>query len=749
MTKLGADRIWDLWIEATADRPDLTPEEFARSFGSGSDRALELLSTLLAVRRGAPPPPLVGLFTPNPASGDGRPRFAGFRLDRGLGQGASGVVFLATDLRPGKDGRRVALKVLNPLVGAAAERRELILREAEIAARLDHEGIVRILDHGIDRGYAWIAAEWVEGETLEHEIDSGLPPAVPERVERAIEVGLQLSRAMAYAHDQGVVHRDLKPANLLVDSGGRVRILDFGLARAEGTAFALSSTGEAVGTPLYMAPEQARGDPRLGPTTDIFALGRILTELAVGAPDEPALDAARILGCIASGRLGFLRRRLRALPPGLRQVISRCLEAHPDVRHGSARDLEADLEDLRSGRSPRKGALGPLSRRLRAMRRHPVRSLVALILFLLIGWTTWSVWWNWPQVVHIETHLDGKVIWIDGVERGTTPLDVRLRPGEHTYECRFLFDDRGMPAFTGTFRVPHRRPSYPFLLFDAQNATPGIDTGVPSEQRHAFVQISTPHPAIDVEIDGELYAGQPGIVYAPLPLGRHEIRVAAPGKRPVEEVVELTDQQLCMLAYELDDVDSEWHTLIVYSPFDHVARRNLVEVDRARVLCESSHVGYAVRTFVFKVYWGPTRSYEEGSVLMFVDLPVQPHDLDFLFELQSLVQDSGACWNLTEMGPAPDAMIPMCAMRPGALPPHLASAVLEPHPTPKRIEALLALLDGRQRLYIRFRMGGAPAGGSVAYACALRSNAQPFRSEGGDLTWKPALRIRVRGLPPD
>ena len=88
-------------------------------------------------------------------------------------------------------------------------------------------------------------------------------------------------------------------------------------------------------------------------------------------------------------------------------------------------------------------------------------------------------------------------------------------------------------------------------------------------------------------------------------------------------------------------------------------------------------------------------------------------------------------------------------MRPGALPPGLAPVARKPHPTPERIEALLALLDGRRRLYIRFRMGGAPAGGSVAYACALRSNALPFRSEGGDLRWKPALRIRVLGLQAD
>jgi len=744
MTKLGADRVWDQWVEATADRPELTPEEFADSFGSEAERALELLSTLLAVRRGAPPPPLVDLLTPDSASEDGRPRFAGFRLDRGLGQGASGVVFLATDLRPGRGEQRVALKVLNPLVGAAAERRELILREAEIAARLDHEGIVRVLDQGVDRGYAWIAAEWVEGETLEREIDSELPWASPERLERAIDVGLQLSRALAHAHGLGVIHRDLKPANLLIDTSGRLRILDFGLARAEGTAFALSSTGEAIGTPLYMAPEQARGDPRQGPATDIYAVGLILLELALGPPDGPDLDAARTLARIARGRLGSLRRRLRALPRGLRQVVSRCLEVHPDDRYRDAGELEADLEDLRAGRAPRVGTLSPVSRRLRSLRRHPVRSVAALAAFLLLGWTSWYVWWNWPQDVHIETHRDGKVIWIDGVERGMTPLDVRLRPGEHTYKCQFLPEEEGLPTHSGTFQVPHRSPSYPFFVFDTQLIIPGIETGIAPEQPSAFVQISTPHLRIDVGIDGQIHADQPGIVSTRLPLGRHEVRIEAPGKRSIEEEVELTDQQLCMLSYELDDIDSEWHTIILYSPFDYLVRRGLIDVDRARVLCESSQAGSQDLTFVYKVYWGPTANYEEASVLVFVDLPVAPSDLEFLFEQQDLVQRSGPCWNLTEMGPAPDSLIPMCATKPGGAPAHLATDALDAQPTPERIAALVALLDGRQRLFIRFRVGGVPVGGNVAYACALRSNALPFRSQGGELHWSPALRIRVR-----
>ena len=501
-----------------------------------------------------------------------------------------------------------------------------------------------------------------------------------------------------------------------------------------------------IGTPANILISDALESRGFAPFAifDFTPVGLILLELALGPPDGPALDAARTLARIARGRLGSLRRRLRALPHGLRQVVSRCLELHPGDRYRDAGELEADLEDLRGGRPPRLGALGPISRRLRAMRRHPIRSAVALAALILLGWTSWYAWWTWPQEVHIDTHLDGKVIWIDGVERGSTPLDVRLRPGEHTYRCSFLSGERGQPTLTGTFRVPHRSHSYPFFVFDIQHGLPGIDTGILPEQPSALVQISTPHPRIDVEIDGEVYADQPGIVAARLTLGRHEIRIWAPGKRVAEEAIDLTDQQSCMLSYELDDIDSAWHTVVLYSPFDHLVRRGLVDVKQARILCEDSQAGFADPTFVFKVYWGPTKNYEEASVLMLVDLPGASGDLHFQLDGQDLVQKAGACWNLLEMGPGPDTLIPMCAARPEKLPSSVAPSGLELIPTPERIDALLALLEGRRRLYIRFRMDGAPVGGNVAYACALRSNALPFRPPGGEILWSPALRIRVR-----
>jgi eukaryotic-like serine/threonine-protein kinase len=247
MSTIEPDRIWDLWAEALEKDHELTPAGFAEQFG---DQAREVLATLkiaLDVQDQAPPPSLVNLLTGEPAE-DGTPRFAGFRLEEELGHGASGLVFRATDLRTGRPEAEVALKILNPLLAASPDRRDLILREAEIAGQLDHPGIVSILDSGAERGYAWIAAEYVEGGPLDEVIDERLSQQERERI--AIDLALQMCSALAHAHGLGVIHRDLKPANLLVDEEGRVRIVDFGLARSEGTAFALSSTGDSVGTPL-------------------------------------------------------------------------------------------------------------------------------------------------------------------------------------------------------------------------------------------------------------------------------------------------------------------------------------------------------------------------------------------------------------------------------------------------------------------------------------------------------------------
>jgi serine/threonine protein kinase len=205
--------------------------------------------------------------------------FGGYRIDRLLGRGGMGSVFLAYDTRLD---RRVALKLVEiPADGAAARR---LLREARNAAALNHPNICTVYEASEANGSAFIAMEYVPGRSLRERLDEGALDLTD-----AIRYGLQVAEALAYAHDQGVVHRDLKAANAIVTEGGRLKIVDFGLAhRADAAAVSattLSSLvppGTPTGTPYAMAPEQVRGE-NSDARTDVWALGVLLYEMVAGA----------------------------------------------------------------------------------------------------------------------------------------------------------------------------------------------------------------------------------------------------------------------------------------------------------------------------------------------------------------------------------------------------------------------------------------------------------------------------------
>ena len=253
-----------------------------------------------------------------------------------LGRGASGAVLRGRDPR---DGREVALKLLlEPLEG---EGRQRILRELTLLRALDHRGIVRVLDHGLDgAGRPWLALELVSGGSLEDRVRTRGP--LPDAAVRAL--GAELGEALAHAHARGLVHRDLKPGNVLLEADGRARLADFGLARRQGPVDAtrLTETGAILGTPAYMAPEQAR-DARVGPAADVWALGATLYFALTGAPpfEAPSLFAllTLLLGPAPAPRPSARRP---VIDPDLEAVVMRCLAKDPAARPDAlevARDL--------------------------------------------------------------------------------------------------------------------------------------------------------------------------------------------------------------------------------------------------------------------------------------------------------------------------------------------------------------------------------------------------------------------------
>ncbi|MEZ4259371.1 MAG: serine/threonine-protein kinase [Polyangiaceae bacterium] len=264
-----------------------------------------------------------------------------FRVERELGRGAMGVVLLATDQLLG---REVALKLLEPSLAHDETARARLLREANVASRLTGRHVARVLEAGLlEDGAPYVAFEHLEGETLEAVVDRHERLPVPVAVGFVLEAldGLQ------EAHDLGLVHRDLKPANLFLartkDGPAIVKVLDFGLARAEDSA-RLTATGDTLGSPAYMAPEQLRAGETVGPAADVWALGVTLFELLTGelpfAGDSVPAIAHKILRAPPTA-LAAVRD---GVPAEIEQVITRCLCKAPAERFADAREMRAALE---------------------------------------------------------------------------------------------------------------------------------------------------------------------------------------------------------------------------------------------------------------------------------------------------------------------------------------------------------------------------------------------------------------------
>ena len=219
------------------------------------------------------------------------PRIPGYEVREILGRGGIGIVYKAWHLRLN---RPVALKMLLSGVYAQAHELERFHREAEAVAHLGHPNVVQIFDMGECDGFAYFTMEYVEGGTLAQSLTG-----VPWPANRAAEMIRTLAQAVQFAHQAGIVHRDLKPGNILLASDGTIKINDFGLARRLDDDVNVTLSGVRVGTPSYMAPEQALAQTKkIGPATDIYALGAILYELLTGRPPfraETALETERQL----------------------------------------------------------------------------------------------------------------------------------------------------------------------------------------------------------------------------------------------------------------------------------------------------------------------------------------------------------------------------------------------------------------------------------------------------------------------
>jgi eukaryotic-like serine/threonine-protein kinase len=304
------------------------------------------------------------------------------RLERLLGRGGTGAVFLAYDTRLH---RQVALKVLEnePDDASSAAR---LLREARNAAALNHPHICAIHEVGESAGAAYIAMEFVGGRSIRDRLDGGALP-----VKDVVRLGIQAADALGYAHEHGVVHRDFKAANVIVDDNGWLTVIDFGLARRDDVRVAEATTmssvvpaGMVAGTPYAMAPEQVRAEPA-DARTDIWALGVLLYEMVAGVtpfrgPTIPALFSSILTDPPAA--------LPSTVPTTLRAVIERCLEKEPADRYQNAKDVRVALEQIDAG------LVAPWVTWAYHVRRRPLRFAavaLAMVAAVLVGFNVAGV----------------------------------------------------------------------------------------------------------------------------------------------------------------------------------------------------------------------------------------------------------------------------------------------------------------------------------------------------------------------
>jgi eukaryotic-like serine/threonine-protein kinase len=294
-----------------------------------------------------------------PAAEPGAPVLAADRktlgrylVDRQLGRGSMGAVYLGHDP---KIGRQVAIKTMalsQEFDGAElTEARARFFREAETAGRLQHRDIVTIFDAGEDQDLAYIAMEYLKGHDLQRYTTAAqlLPLAT------VLRIVARVADALAYAHSQGVVHRDIKPANVMIDpADGSVKVTDFGIARI--TDSSRTRTGMVLGTPSFMSPEQMSGR-RVDGRSDLYSLGVMLFQLLTGRLPHTAESMAKLMYQIANDPAPDIRSMRADLPEALANVVALALEKRPEVRYADGRQLAADLRTIEAACAP--GAGGP------------------------------------------------------------------------------------------------------------------------------------------------------------------------------------------------------------------------------------------------------------------------------------------------------------------------------------------------------------------------------------------------------
>ncbi len=364
---------------AAAGRPTAADATVRRSqlAGEGGEEAGTVMESWDSAERARTA--AMGGRRPTAFSGRIPTRIDRFVIEDLLGRGGMGVVYRAFD--PQME-RRVALKILSVTDRDDQEKLERFLREAQTAGSLRHPHIVAVYEMGTYEDAPYVVMEMVEGESLIDAVSAGEGWPLTDRMALFRDV----ARAVAHAHAHRVVHRDLKPSNILVDAARKPCVLDFGLARRLDAARRLTAEGQLMGTPGYMPPEQIEGQPgRIGPHSDVFALGAILYEMLAGRLPYGGHTQMEVISRTLRGEFPPLRSVRAELPADLETICARCLEPEIERRYPDAGALADELDRWLKGEPILARPLGRAERFVRLVRRRREAALMIVGALLLLA----------------------------------------------------------------------------------------------------------------------------------------------------------------------------------------------------------------------------------------------------------------------------------------------------------------------------------------------------------------------------
>src|SRR5262245_17055769 len=313
---------------------------------------------------------------------------AGYEIFAELGRGGMGVVYKAKQVSLN---RLVALKMILAAEHAGEEGVSRFRTEAEAVARLQHPYIVQIYEVGEQQGRPYFSLEFVDGGSLADKLEQGPVPA-----RAAAELTAKLAEAAHAAHERGIMHRDLKPANILLMKDGTPKITDFGLAKKLDSATGHTQTGDIMGTPDYMSPEQASGRSKdIGPASDVYALGAILYDMLTGRPPFQAASILETLEQVRSHDPVPPTRLRTKLPRDLETICLKCLHKQPHRRYATAKALADDLHRFLNGEPIEARPTASWERLFKWAKRRPaLATLAAAALLAAVGTMVGGVWYH-------------------------------------------------------------------------------------------------------------------------------------------------------------------------------------------------------------------------------------------------------------------------------------------------------------------------------------------------------------------